>query len=185
MVWVAWFALAVSLILLVYECRKDVLIRWVVGAFLVFLLADLLDRELALSPSPATIPGSSSCSQAAGSFAATIFVAGFPISVRRLTLIVRDATRSRDNECASSRPQNRAPIPSSSMTASSTMPAEISDFKFIFLNGNAERMIGMNRRQVLGKNLYEIFPRIRTTDHFERHKQVAETGEPALIEVTS
>ena len=37
----------------------------------------------------------------------------------------------------------------------------------------------------LGKNLYEVFPTIRTTDLFERHKRVAETGEPALIEVTS
>ena len=48
-IWVAWFALAVSLVLLVYECRKDNFIRWVVGAFLVFLIADLLDRELALT----------------------------------------------------------------------------------------------------------------------------------------
>ncbi|MGH9597159.1 MAG: hypothetical protein ACRD3K_10220, partial [Edaphobacter sp.] len=48
-IWVAWFAFAVSLALLVYECRKDVFIRWVVGAFLIFLIADLLDRELVLS----------------------------------------------------------------------------------------------------------------------------------------
>ena len=38
---------------------------------------------------------------------------------------------------------------------------------------------------MLGKNLYEVFPAIRTTDLFERHRRVAETGEPALIEVTS
>src|SRR5256885_435561 len=62
---------------------------------------------------------------------------------------------------------------------------EICDFKFIFLNGNAERMIGMDRSRVLGNNLYDVFPAIRTTDLFERHKRVAETGEPALIEVTS
>src|ERR1700761_2151930 len=47
-IWVAWFALGVSLALLVYECRKDVFIRWVAGAFLVFHMSDLLDRELAL-----------------------------------------------------------------------------------------------------------------------------------------
>ncbi len=27
-IWVAWFALGVSLAMLVYECRKDVFIRW-------------------------------------------------------------------------------------------------------------------------------------------------------------
>jgi len=184
-IWVAWFALAVSLALLVYECRKDVFIRWVVGAFLVFLLADLLDRELALSPIASDYPWIVKLLAAAGSIAATVFVAGLPISVRRLTLIVRDATRARDNE--------RSLITAAESSADSVIlydsvfndAGEITDFKFIFLNGNAERMIGMNRSQVLGNNLYEIFPRIRTTDLFERHKRVAETGEPALIEVTS
>jgi hypothetical protein len=47
-IWVAWFALGVSLALLVYECRKDLFVRWVAGAFLVFHVADLLDRELAM-----------------------------------------------------------------------------------------------------------------------------------------
>jgi diguanylate cyclase (GGDEF)-like protein/PAS domain S-box-containing protein len=184
-IWVAWFALAVSLALLVYECRKDVFIRWVVGAFLVFLLADLLDRELAMSPISSDYPWIIRLLAAAGSIAATVFVAGLPISVRRLTLIVRDATRARDNELSL--------ITAAESSADSVIlydsvfndAGEITDFKFIFLNGNAERMIGMNRTQVLGNNLYEIFPRIRTTDLFERHKRVAETGEPALIEVTS
>src|SRR5271167_4674170 len=45
-VWVAWLALGVSMTLLVYECWKDVLIRWVAGAFLVFLVVDLFNREL-------------------------------------------------------------------------------------------------------------------------------------------
>src|SRR5713101_5615640 len=47
-IWIAWFALNISLALLVYECRKDVFVRWVAGAFLVFHLANLLNRELAL-----------------------------------------------------------------------------------------------------------------------------------------
>ena len=121
----------------------------------------------------------------AGSLAATVFVAGLPISVRRLTLIVRDATRSRDNELRL--------ITAAESSADSVIlydsvydaAGEICDFKFIFLNGNAERMIGMDREPVLGNNLYEVFPAIRTTDLFERHKRVAETGEPALIEVNS
>ncbi len=184
-IWVAWFALAVSLALLVYECRKDVFIRWVVGAFLVFLLADLLDRELAMSPISSDYPWIVKLLAAAGSIAATVFVAGLPISVRRLTLIVRDATRARDNELSL--------ITAAESSADSVIlydsvfddAGEISDFKFIFLNSNAERMIGIDRSKALGNNLYEIFPRIRTTDLFERQKRVAETGEPALIEVTS
>src|SRR5260370_29021199 len=114
-----------------------------------------------------------------------IFVAGLPLSVRRLTLIVRDATRSRDNELRL--------IPAAESSADSVIlydsvynaTGEICDFKFIFLNGNAEQMIGMDRGRVLGNNLHQVFPAIHTTDLFERYKRVAETGEPALIEVTS
>ena len=184
-IWVAWFALAVSLALLVYECRKDVFIRWVVGAFLVFLIADLLDRELVISSLSANYPWIVRLFAGAGSIAATVFVAGLPISIRRITLIIRDATRSRDNEIRL--------ITAAESSADSVIlydsiydeVGEICDFKFIFLNGNAERMIGMHRSQVLGNNLYEVFPAIRTADIFERHRKVAETGEPALIELTS
>jgi diguanylate cyclase (GGDEF)-like protein/PAS domain S-box-containing protein len=184
-IWVAWFALAVSLALLVYECRKDVFIRWVVGAFLIFLIVDLLDRELILSSFPTNYPWIVRLFTGIGSIAATVFVAGLPISIRRLTLIIRDATRARDNEIRL--------ITAAESSADSVIlydsiydeVGEICDFKFIFLNGNAERMIGMHRSQVLGNNLYEVFPAIRTADIFERHRKVAETGEPALIELTS
>ncbi len=184
-IWFAWFALGVALALLIYECRKDIFIRWVAGAFLVFLITDLLDRELALSSFSIDYPWIIKLLAGTGSIAATVFVAGLPISVRRLTLIVRDTTRSRDNELRL--------IAAAESSADSVIlydsvhdaAGEIRDFKFIFLNGNAAQTIGLDRSQVLGKNLYEVFPTIRTTDLFERHKRVAETGEPALIEVTS
>jgi len=184
-IWVAWFALGVSLAMLVYECRKDVFIRWVAGSFLVFHIADLIDRELAMSSFSTDYPWVVRLVAGAGSIAATVFVAGLPISVRRLTLIVRDATRSRDNELRL--------IAAAESSADSVIlydsvhddAGEISDFKFIFLNHNAEQMIGKDRDQLLGKDIYEVFPTQRTTDLFERYKRVAETGEPALIEVTS
>jgi diguanylate cyclase (GGDEF)-like protein/PAS domain S-box-containing protein len=171
--------------LLIYECRKDIFIRWVAGAFLVFLITDLLNRELALSSFSSDYPWIIRILAGAGSIAATVFVAGLPISVRRLTLIVRDTTRSRDNELRL--------IAAAESSADSVIlydsvhdvAGEIRDFKFIFLNGNAEQLIGVARDQILGKNLYELFPAMRTTDLFERHQRVAETGEPALIEVTS
>ncbi len=184
-IWVAWFAMGVSLALLIYECRKDVFIRWVAGAFLVFHIADLLDRELAMRYFASDYPWIVRLLAWAGSLAATVFIAGLPISVRRLTLIVRDATRSRDNELSL--------IAAAESSADSVIlydnvynkAGEICDFKFIFLNGNAEQLLGIDRSHVLGNNLYEVFPSIRTPDLFERHRRVAETGEPALIELTS
>jgi diguanylate cyclase (GGDEF)-like protein/PAS domain S-box-containing protein len=184
-IWVAWFALGISLVLLVYECRKDKLIRWVVGAFLVFLIADLVNRELAVSSLTAQYPWIARLCATLGSLGATVFVGGLPLSVRRLALIVRDTTRSRDNELRL--------ITAAESSADSVIlydsvydaTGELCDFRFIFLNGNAERMIGMHRDEVLGRNLYEVFPTIRTDELFDRHKRVVETGEPALIEITS
>ena len=184
-IWVAWFALGISLVLLVYECRKDHLIRWVVGAFLVFLIADLVNRELAVSALSTQYPWITRICATLGSLGATVFVGGLPLSVRRLALIVRDTTRSRDNELRL--------ITAAESSADSVIlydsvydaAGELCDFRFIFLNGNAERMIGMHRDEVLGKNLYEVFPTIRTDELFERHKRVVETGEPALIETNS
>src|SRR5258705_4784827 len=182
-IWVAWFALGVSLALLVYECRKDLFVRWVAGAFLVFHLADLIDRELALRAFSTDYPWVVKLVAWAGSLAATIFVAGLPISVRGLTLIVRDATRSRDNELRF--------ITAAESSADSVIlydsvhdaAGEVCDFKFIFVNDNAERMIGMERSRVLGNNFSEVFPAIPATDLFERYRRFAETGEPPLFEV--
>src|SRR5260370_16749190 len=56
MIWVAWFALGVSLALLVYECRKDVFVRSLAGSFLVFHLPDLLAPDLPLRTSSPTYP---------------------------------------------------------------------------------------------------------------------------------
>jgi diguanylate cyclase (GGDEF)-like protein/PAS domain S-box-containing protein len=184
-IWVAWFAVGVSIALLVYECRRDIFIRWVAGAFLLFLIADLLDRQLAITALSSDYPWIVKLCAAAGSLAATVFVAGLPLSVRRLTLIVRDTTRARDNEL---RLLAAAESSADSVILFDSVyddAGDICDFRFLFLNSNAERMIEMNRDAVLGKNFYEVFPSLRAEDLFERQKRVAETGEPAVIEITS
>jgi diguanylate cyclase (GGDEF)-like protein/PAS domain S-box-containing protein len=184
-VWVAWLALGVSMTLLVYECWKDVLIRWIAGAFLIFLVVDLFNRELVSDYPPIEHPWLVKLLAGAGSFAGTIFIAGLPIIFRRLTFIVRDAARSKDNEMrliAAAESSTDSVILYDSVR---NTDGEICDFKFTFLNRNAELLLGKNRKQVIGKTLFDIFPTIRNTGHFERHRQVVETGEPALLEITS
>jgi diguanylate cyclase (GGDEF)-like protein/PAS domain S-box-containing protein len=184
-VWVAWLALAVSMTLLVYQCWRDILIRWVAVAFLIFLVVDLFNRELVSDYSPVEQPWLVKLLAGAGSFAGTIFIAGLPIIFRRLTFIVRDAARSKDNEMrliAAAESSTDSVILYDSVR---TVDGEICDFRFTFLNGNAEQLLGKNRKQVIGRTLFDVFPTIRNTDHFERHRQVVETGEPAVLEITS
>src|ERR1700677_2378941 len=61
---------------------------------------------------------------------------------------------------------------------------EILDFKFTFLNSNAELMTGIGREQALGENLYEVLPSLRNPKCFAIYKEVVQTGNPAFIELT-
>jgi diguanylate cyclase (GGDEF)-like protein/PAS domain S-box-containing protein len=184
-VWVAWLALGMSMILLVYQCWQDVLIRWIAGAFAIFLAIDLFNRKLTSGPFPIEHPWVVRLMAGAGCFAGIIFIAGLPIFFRRLTVVMRDAARSRDNEL-------RLVAAAESSTDSVILydsvrnaDGEICDFKFTFLNGNAEQLLGKSRKQVIGKNLFDIVPTIWNSEHFEQHKQVVETGDPVSLEVTT
>jgi diguanylate cyclase (GGDEF)-like protein/PAS domain S-box-containing protein len=184
-VWITWTALGISMALLVYESRNDAFIRCIAGAFLLLFLIDLFDRNPGLNALPYHQQWVVRLFAGAGSIAAAIFVVGLPIFVRRFTLIVRDAARSRDNELrliAAAESSTDAVCMYSSVR---DVNGEICDFKFIFLNGNAERRLGMTKDQVLGKNLLDIYPALRNTKHFGQHTRVVETGQSALIEVTS
>ncbi len=182
--WLAWFALGLSMALLVYLCRNDVSIRWVAGAFLVFLLVGLLEREWAAHASPGRHwPGT--LLAVTGSVSAIIFIAGLPALVRRLAAIMRDATRSREIEHRLLAAAESVPDAILMYDSVRNADGEIYDFKFTFLNANAERLLGVSRDYVLGKNLYDVFPYTHNVELLKKHIKVVETGEPAILEITS
>lgn len=53
----------------------------------------------------------------------------------------------------------------------------IMDFEFNYLNASGEKLIGLNREQVIGKMLCELIPINRTGGFFEKYVQVVETGQ--------
>ncbi|MFL0195379.1 diguanylate cyclase [Clostridium sp. WILCCON 0269] len=53
---------------------------------------------------------------------------------------------------------------------------EIINFKFLDINKSCERLMGLKKKNILGKNIFEIFPSIEKTLG-EKFKYVAETGE--------
>lgn len=52
----------------------------------------------------------------------------------------------------------------------------IIDFEFLYLNSSGEKLIGLNREQVIGKMLCELIPINRIGGFFEKYVQVVETG---------
>jgi diguanylate cyclase (GGDEF)-like protein/PAS domain S-box-containing protein len=182
---VAWLALALSTALLVVQYHTDPAIRWVAGPFLLFLIIHLLHHDFALPSLSTDHPTLDYLLSALGTLCAVIFAAGLPFFVRRVANIVREASRSRKSEMRLSAAAESSTDAVFMYDSVRTSDGDIQDFRFTFLNRNAERMLGTNRKQVIGKTLSEIFPDLRGDDQLEQHKTVVETGQPACIEFTS
>jgi diguanylate cyclase (GGDEF)-like protein/PAS domain S-box-containing protein len=54
----------------------------------------------------------------------------------------------------------------------------IVDFRVHYLNKNAERMIGRRRAEILGQNLCDVIPTLKSSGRFDRYCEVVETGVP-------
>ncbi len=55
---------------------------------------------------------------------------------------------------------------------------EIIDFRFRFVNDAYCVLVGVEREQLLGHRLGELFPQFPGSEHFEVYRRVASTGEP-------
>jgi len=58
----------------------------------------------------------------------------------------------------------------------------ISDFRFTYINANAERRLGKSRAELIGSKLSEVLPYLITSGLMDRFKQVVQTGEPLTEE---
>jgi diguanylate cyclase (GGDEF)-like protein/PAS domain S-box-containing protein len=180
----AWLAVGLSMAVLVYYNREHTSVKWSAGAFLVFLAVDVLNHEsvigkLALQPLWIV-----SLLDGIGCTAAIIVAFGLFRFVRRLAAAAKNAVHERENELRFISAAEASTDAVIMYDCIRDADGEISDFKFTFLNHNAEQMIGMSREAALGKNLYEVFPTIRDPGRFAVYKGVVETGKPALIEFT-
>ncbi len=55
---------------------------------------------------------------------------------------------------------------------------EIIDFRFVYVNANAERLVGLPRSELLGRTLGSVTPIKSTTSMFARFCKVVDSGEP-------
>jgi PAS domain S-box-containing protein len=58
----------------------------------------------------------------------------------------------------------------------------ITDFKYIFVNSAAEKIMGRNRKDLLGKGLLTLYPDLKKIGIFDLQKRVVETGKPEKAE---
>jgi PAS domain S-box-containing protein len=68
------------------------------------------------------------------------------------------------------------------MTAVRDESGDIVDFEYEFCNRTALGLLGLQREEVLGRRLLDLFPSHRTNGLFDAFTTVTETGEPVRLE---
>jgi diguanylate cyclase (GGDEF)-like protein/PAS domain S-box-containing protein len=116
--------------------------------------------------------------------AAIIFVLYLPLLVRSVAATVSEAARAGKSEMRLITAAESSADAVLMYDCIRNRSGEISDFKFTFLNRSAERMIGVDREQVLGKNLHEVFPALCDPERFAVYKDVVETGDSVVLDLT-
>ena len=56
-------------------------------------------------------------------------------------------------------------------------------WRFTYLNTEAERLFGLPNSDLLGRDLWEVFPKLKDSPVYPKHLQAAQTGEAAHFEV--
>jgi diguanylate cyclase (GGDEF)-like protein/PAS domain S-box-containing protein len=179
-VWLAYLSFAAVLATVFYHLRRTLPVGRLFTAFAIFFLASALRHYLVKQ-----LPGQFSWLNLLLKFlagaVALITAILLPASYRRLREVLECAARSEAD-------QNRfAAAMETTLDAVMMHPAvrddqgNIVDFRFGYLNLNAELMIGLTREALAGKLLSEVYPGI-IQDRIDHYRQVVETGQPAVHE---
>jgi diguanylate cyclase (GGDEF)-like protein/PAS domain S-box-containing protein len=177
-------ALGISMALLVYYGWKGASVIWVGSALGALLAVDMVNHEVVVGNLSIYSSNWNNLLEGIGCVAAPIFALCLPFLVRRMSATVSNAARASKSEMhliAAAETSADAVLMYDCIRNSR---GEITDFKFTFLNRSAEQMLGVDRQNVLGKNLYEVFPSLRNPERLAIYKNVVQTGDPAILELT-
>jgi diguanylate cyclase (GGDEF)-like protein/PAS domain S-box-containing protein len=177
-VWLAYLSFAAVLATVFYHLRRILPVGRLFAAFAVFFIARLL-RHYGVSHLPGQYSWIGLLLKMITGAVALITAILLPASYRRLRAVLERAARSEAD-------QNRfAAAMETTLDAVIMHPAvrdqqgNIIDFRFGYLNHNAELMVGQSRQALEGKLLSEIYPGI-IQGRIDHYRQVVETGEPAV-----
>lgn len=60
----------------------------------------------------------------------------------------------------------------------------IVDFRFLFVNRSAETLFGKKREELIGRDLYSLFPELYQAELVEKYREVVATGKPIALDFT-
>ncbi len=98
----------------------------------------------------------------------------------RVLAVVRDVSERKRAEAAALESRERLSLFMES--ASDSIYILDSRLNFLEINERAVQIIGMKREEIIGRNIADIVPDVKTSGRYEKHLSVMRTGEPFVIE---
>jgi diguanylate cyclase (GGDEF)-like protein/PAS domain S-box-containing protein len=163
--------------ILTYRFRKNRSLNWVAVVFGMFLLLEMLTRELDTQQFRTHHAWTIGVLKILSSMAALLTVLGLPSAIRHIEETIDQAARRRESELRLSAAAESSTDAILMLESISSASGEIVDFRFVFLNRKAASLFSKARTELIGIALYENFPEVYDSYRMGLYKQVAETGE--------
>jgi PAS domain S-box-containing protein len=177
-IFVAYIAVAGTLLLLLRREWARLRSNWIVPFFALFLASCALTQVIDMLELWRPFLWIAGTLKLVTAVASIITVATLPPILMKLHRLIESADRSLINA-----ERFRAAAESSLdafyiLESVRDAQGQIVDFRFAYLNENGARMTTYGRESLLGKLICEVIPVNRTGGFFDHYKQVVETGVP-------
>lgn len=163
--------------------RKRTYARWIGGAIAVLISVIFVSQRL-LDGIPLPRLHSRNLWEPVGYASFLMLGLAVALFTHRLNVITQEGARTKRSEARLLAATNSGTDAILMFDCIRTIDDEILDFKFVFLNQNAERMIGIDRENLSANDLHEILPMLRDPECFELYRRVVHTGESGFLEIS-
>jgi diguanylate cyclase (GGDEF)-like protein/PAS domain S-box-containing protein len=185
MVWAAYLLLWIALIAIMPRSGRLLRPRWLIVAFVITLASQTL-ASLAQFHSFGTAPPRLIDSlKLVALLGAVITAIGLPMYLQRLRTYISRADLVEQSEARLTVTTDSSIDAIFIFDKVADATGQVFDFRFSFVNRNAERMVGRPRSEFIGQRLGELYPAVRSAGRIEQFRKVLETGEPLEIEIQS
>lgn len=185
LVWMAYLSLWVALMLILVRAKGPLRSKWVGASSVIALAAETLvhmadSRSFGLFPPKIVI-----LLKVIGAVSAALTALGLPVFLHAIQNLERRAENGDLSETRLAVAMERSLDAVLIFRSVRDAADQVVDFRFTFVNVNAEQMLGVERVYLLEKNLGELYPAIATAGRIDQFKAVVDLGQTFTLETES
>ena len=185
LVTITYLALWVCALLLIYQLHRCARSSWIFQTALATLTVEVLlhageSRSFGVFSGRAII-----ALKSIGAVSAAATAIGLPFYLRDLQKVAKALELGKVHEGRLAVATETSPDAVFMLEAVRDPSGAILDFRFTFLNKNAEELLGAHRKALLGKHLGACYPALREAGRISQYAAVVESGVPLRLEAPS